>query len=230
VVSPRRRAPSVLGLAATLAAVALPACTSAELAPPVVRMRTGPAAARPMRRVVALPSSCGSLTQVAIETADPAQSRWETRAACPANTMTAIDNAIRAHLEFRGFHIIDGDKVNAVTGTRREVSERRGFFQTTTTTTETAGARFADATPFEQRDILRELGADGVLTTRISIGAGLGFGQRRTIIVQLRLLAAADGALVWARRCELEVAGLAATDELAMEAGARCAIEEARAR
>ena len=219
---------AALALVALAAALALPACTSAELAPPVVRMRAGPAAERPMRRVVALPSSCGSLTQIAVETEDPARPRWETRAACPAHTMAAIDNAIRSTLELRGFHIIDSDKVNAVTGTRREIQARRGFLQTTTT--ETEGARFADATPFEQRDILRELGADGVLTTRISIGAGLGFGQRRTVIVQLRLLAAADGALVWARRCELEVAGLLATDELAMERGARCAVEEARAR
>jgi hypothetical protein len=63
----------------------------------------------------------------------------------------------------------------------------------------TTGARFTDATPFEQRDILRERRADGVLSTRISIGADLGIGQRRTAIVQLRLLAF-DGTLAWARR------------------------------
>jgi hypothetical protein len=142
--------------------------------------------------------------------------------------MAAIDNAIRSRLEFHGFNVIDADKVNAVTATRREVEERRGFLRTATA--ETTGARFLDATPFEQREILRELGADGVLTTRISIGAGLGAGQRRTIVVQLQLLAAADGALAWARRCELEVGGLLATDELAMVSGARCAVEGASVR
>jgi len=214
--------PRVLGLAA-LAAFALPACTSVELAPPVVRIRTGPAAERPLRRVVALPSTCGSLTQIPIETEDPAQPRWETRVTCPANAMAAIDHAIRATLAYRGFHIIDSEQVNAVTARRREIMERRGFLEITTTVT--VGALFADATPFEQYDILRELGAEGVLTTRISIGAGLGRSQRRTVTVQLRLLAT-DGTLAWARRCELEVADfLVATDERAIERGARCVVE-----
>jgi hypothetical protein len=217
-----------LGLAALAAALAPPACTSAELAPPAVRLRTGPAAARPMRRVIALPATCGSLTVVPIETEDSPHPRWETRATCPADAMASIDDLIRSGLELRGFRIIDADKVNAVTATRREIQERRGFLQTTTTVT--VSSLFVDATPFEQRDILRELGAEGVLTARIAIGAGLGIGQRRTVIVQLRLTAA-DGTLAWARRCELEVAGLlVASDELAMDRGARCVIDGVAAR
>lgn len=213
----------VLGVVALAAASAPAACSSVELAPPVVRMRAGPAVERSLRRVVALPSTCGSLTLIPLPTGDPDRHHWETRPACPEHAMAAIDNAIRSSLELRGFHVIDAEKVNAVTATRREVRERRGFLQATTT--ETTGARFTDATPFEQRDILRELRADGVLSTRISIGAGLGIGQRRTVTVQLRLLAV-DGALAWARRCELEVAGLlTASDELAMERGARCVVE-----
>lgn len=221
--------PRALRLVALAAASALPACPGAELAPPVLRVRAGPAAERVVRRVVALPGSCGTLTDIRVPTGDPETPYvWERRVACPANTMTAIDNAIRSSLEFGGFDIIDADKVNAVTATRREIEERRGFLHRTTT--ETEGATFLDATPFEQLEILRELAADGVLTTRVSVGAGVGAGQRRTVVVQLRLVAAADGALAWSRRCELEVGGLFTTDELAMERAARCAIEGAAAR
>jgi hypothetical protein len=78
-----------------------------------------------MRRVVALPSTCGSLTQVPIPTGDPDRHHWETRPNCSEHTMAAIDTAIRSSLEFRGFHVIDAEEVNAVTATRREVRERR---------------------------------------------------------------------------------------------------------
>jgi len=213
---------------ALAAVLCLTGCSSVELAPPVIRARMGPAAERSVRRVVALPATCGALTQIRIETADPAHPIWETRAACPAITMAAIDTAIRSSLEFGGFEIIDSERVNAVTATRHEVEQRTSHYATKTT--EQVGARFEDATPFEQTEILRELRADGVLNTRIWVGAGVGAGQRRVIAVQIRLLSTTDGALVWARRCELEVGGLIVTDEVAMERGARCAVEGTRAR
>lgn len=212
-----------------IALVLATACSSSELAAPLIRARMGPAAQRPLHRVVARPASCGTLSSIAIPNAgDPQHSHWETRAMCSADAMTATDVAIRSILEFGGFEIIDSERVNAVTATRHEVEERKAFY--TTKTTEQEGARFEDATPFEQADILRELGAEGVLTTRIWIGADVGFGQRRTVAVQVRLVAISDGALVWARRCEFEVGGLVATDDVAMERGARCAIEGTRAR
>lgn len=208
--------------AAVVALVGLGACASVELAPPLVRARTGPAMARPIRRVVAIPATCGALSVERIDAAGKA------RATCPDTALRAVDMAIRSQLEFGGFEIIDSEQVNAVTATRHEVQERWGHGPTTTTT-EQHGARFEDATPFEQTAILQELGAEGVLNTRLWIGAGVGFGQRRTIAVQIRLLATSDGALAWARRCELEVGGIT-TDEVAMERGTRCAIADARAR
>jgi hypothetical protein len=208
---------------------ALCACSSVELAQPVIRARMGPAAERSVRRVVALPATCGALTLVRMETADPAHPSWVQRSTCPALAMKSIDNAIRSSLEFGGFEIIDGERVNAVTASRHEVEVRRGG-ELASRTTEQTGARFEDATPFEQDAILKELRADGVLNVRISVGAGSGAGQRRTIVVQVQLLAAGDRAMVWARRCELEVGGIFTTDELAMERASRCAIEGTRVR
>jgi hypothetical protein len=197
--------------------------------------------------VVALPATCGSLTTVRIETSDPDHPRWEQRSACSGVAMKAVDNAIRSGLEFGGFAIIDSENVNAVTGTRQEIERRSREYRTTMTGTETApeiasaavsgektsevrGARFEDATPLEQNAILGQLGAQGLLNARISIGASIGAGQRRTIVLQLQLLEMPTRALVWARRCELEVGGLMATDELAMERAASCAAEGIRAR
>ena len=55
---------------------ALCACSSVELAQPVIRARRGPAADRPVRRVVALPATCGAVTLERMETADPAHPSW----------------------------------------------------------------------------------------------------------------------------------------------------------
>jgi hypothetical protein len=232
--------------AATLAALArglacglaLSACASAELAAPVLRARTGPAAERPVRRVVATPSTCGTLGLSIIGAGPHAQVQQHVR--CTATAMRAVDQLVRANLELGGFSVIDAEKVNAVTAARREVQLRRQHLtvqerpglvlardgaEAVTTEVETQGARFEDATPREQQEMISELGAQGVLATRITIGAGVGIGMRRLATVQLQLVEMPARALVWARRCELEVGGLFISDELAMERAARCASE-----
>jgi hypothetical protein len=191
----------------------LGACASAELVAPVVRVHRG--TARTPARVVAVAASCGALSRVSVPVGVGEPARWEVRSACPAPALRAAELAVRSSLEFAGFHILDAERVNAVTATRRE-TVRGGV-----TTSTTAGARFEDATPFEQQEILRALGADGRLAVRISIGAGRGFGARRIATVQLQLLAAPH-ALVWARRCDVEI-GLV-RDEVAIEQAARCAV------
>lgn len=226
------RAPGVPASRGALAAVAaavavaltVAGCSSVELAPPQLVTRAGPAAKRTIRRVVALPATCGTLGLERIETGDPDHPIWQPRESCPRDALTVVDGVVRSRLELAGFEIIDSERVNAVTASRHEetTDDER-------TVTERVGARFADATPFEQGEILRALGADGVLGIRIALGAGVGMSARRTVAVQIRLLAV-DGAMAWARRCELEVAGLMATDEAAMEQGARCAVQGVAAR
>ena len=216
-------------LAGSLVALtlALPGCSSVELAAPQHRLRLGPAAAHPVRRILAAPATCGSLTMVRVETGDPEHPRWEPRRSCAAQAQRAVDQAIRAGLEFGGFNVIDSEKVNAVTASRQEILLRQE--QRERKLAEVEGALFGDATPAEQDSILAELGAQGLLSARIFIGAGVGAGERRVAMVQLQLVEVPSRALVWARRCELEVGGLLATDELAMQRAARCAVEGIRA-
>lgn len=218
---------AILAVLAALATLALGAggCTSAELAGPQVRARIGPAAALPIKRIVALPATCGSLALHMVPSATGQPTREV--AECPRAALEGIDQAVRAALDFAGYEVIDAERVNAITAQRHEVEQYSGRGDGAHTS-QTAGATFDDATPFEQAEILQELEVDGVLNTRIWIGADVGMSGRRTVAVQVRLVASRDRALVWARRCELEVG--AARDPLAMERAARCAAEGARPR
>jgi hypothetical protein len=198
------------------------ACTSAQLAPPVLRTRKGPGDPRAVKRVVALPATCGALSLERVETADPHAPLFLPRK-CPEQALKGVDQAIRSALDFQGLVVIDSERVNAVSATRHEVEVRRGY--SATVRTEQQASMFEDATPLEQVEILRELRADGLLNTRIFIGAGMGLSARRTVTVQVRLRTV-DGALVWARRCDVEV-GLT-MDQAAIEQAAKCAIEGAR--
>jgi hypothetical protein len=210
---------------------ALGACSSVELAAPVVRGRVGPAAARQVRSIVALPASCGTLSMVRVPLEGSAAT-WVQQVACSDTALRAVDQTVRSNLELGGFSVIDSERVNAVTGSRREVQERRQYWGGVQSSTEIEqrGARFEDATPLEQRALLAELGAQGLLTTRVAVGASVGAGQRRVVTVQLQLLDVPERQLVWSRRCELEVGGIFATDEVAMTSAASCAAEGIRAR
>ncbi len=210
-------------LAATGIAVALGACaTPAEIQPPVLRVRRGPAASRPVHRVVATRATCGSFSSLAGDAGAVAS------APCSPDAVRGVDELVRAALEFRGYDVLDAEAINAVTAARSETtterSDRPGATRSSVTTVE-EGSRFEDRTPLEQTAILRKLGADGVVSTRIWIGARAGaMSMERTATVQVTLAGAADGALVWSRRCDLLVGGLTATDAVAMEHGARCAM------
>jgi hypothetical protein len=200
----------------------LAGCGSARLSATVTRSQWGPAAAGPVRRVVALGASCGSLQLHLVE---PASSTTTLEVQeCARDALTGTDQTIRSALDFAGYEVIDAEQVNAVTARRREVAVRHGIM--VTRTTRTTGATFVDATPAEQTEILKELRADGMLAARVWIGAGVGFSSRRTVSVQLRLTTSTDRALVWARRCEIEVG--VEQDPSAMQRAARCAAEGAR--
>lgn len=202
-----------------LLALLVVGCTSAELAPPVYSAQRGPAADRHVKRIVALPATCGALSQTAVKTADG--NMMAVPAKCPDQALASVNQMIRSQLDFLGMQVIDSDKVNAVTASRHEV-EIRSKYQTTNTA-EVHGSLFDDATPKEQADILRELGADGVLSTRVFIGAGIGFAARRTVVVQVRLRTADNGTLIWAHRCAVEIGGID-FDIDGIQDAARCAM------
>jgi len=205
-------------------ALALAGCGSATLTPALTRARSGPAADQPIRRVVAMEATCGSLELHVVQPSSPSV-RLEVLE-CGRDALAGADQSIRSALDFAGYGVIDAERVNAVAARRRELEERHGLLSTRTA--RTTGVTFADATPAEQADILKALGADGVLTTRVWIGAGTGFSSRRSVSVQLRLATAADRTLVWARRCEIEV-GIE-PDQSAIQRAARCAAEGGRPR
>lgn len=208
-------------VARALLSLLIMGCASAELAPPVYTALRGPAAERKVKRLVALPATCGTLSTVTVKSGEgyaaiPAE--------CPTQSLPAVNQMIRSQLDFLGFQVIDSDKVNAVTASRHEVEVRNKY--QTTTSTETHGSLFDDATPAEQADILRELGADALLSTRVFVGPGSGFSRRRTVVVQVRLRTASDGTMIWAHRCEVEIAGVAFDIDGIQEA-ARCAMGKA---
>jgi hypothetical protein len=218
-----------------LAAVILWAgCSSVELLPDRVRVRTGPAAGMKTHKLVALPATCGALSTLA----GTAESSSETAltSECAPPDVEGVDGSVRAALEFQGFQVIDSEQLNATSRERiekietsRSVSAGVRSPESWSREVERRGATFVEAPPSLQKSILQELGADGLLSTRIWIGAATGLSARRAVEVQVRLLHVPSGKLVWARRCTLEVGGLV-TDAMAMERAARCATRGAAAR
>lgn len=232
-----------------LAALALCACASVELAPRDLRTRRGPAAARPVRRVVALPATCGTLAFPAPQTAEAAAPPEQPTAPDPANPyhswrmfslcddaqLAGVDARVRALLEFRGLDVIDSERVNAEPRRRVERSEsttwRIGAEPPATSGSreiDVEGASFLDATPAMQEAIAHDLGADGLLNTRVWIGSPEGMAGRRSVEVQVRLLHLPEQEMVWASRCAVEIGGVE-SDSQGMERAARCAVEGALA-
>ncbi len=213
----------------------LVACSSVELLPDRVRVRTGPAAGMKTRKVVALPATCGALSALA-PTAETSQSTASALTSeCAPPDVEGVDGSVRAALEFQGFQVIDSEQLNATSRERiekiettRSVSQGVRSPESWSREVERRGATFVEAPPSLQKSILEELGADGLLSTRIWIGASTGLSARRAVEVQVRLLNVPTGKLVWARRCTLEVGGLI-TDAMAMERAARCATRGATA-
>jgi len=110
----------------------LTGCVSAELAPPRLIAREGAASRRTIRRVVALPATCGGMINAELmNQGDPAY----TPGMCTQQVLQGADQAIRSALEFQGLTVIDSEKVNAVTasvararrgGRRRALHFREG--------------------------------------------------------------------------------------------------------
>lgn len=225
-------------------AVGLAGCSSVELDAPTVRYAAGPAAIRPIRKVVAVRASCGSLSgfsrsQLNAPTSTPAE-RTEmpgyrsSAVACDDKFLDGVDQLVRSALEFRGYAVVDSERVNAVTAKRTEVIVRerdesdRGRLTAIDKKAEVTGSLFADAPPSLQDRILDELGAEGMLNARIFIGAPIARSPRRVILVQVRLIDVETGELAWASRCNF-TAGWE-VDEVAVMRAARCAVDKIEVR
>lgn len=230
----------VIWMALVSASVSMLGCRgSSELAGPDIRLRKGPAYEQPIRRVVALRSTCGALTAVDAAGQNPdtlaGQQGGKTKRdkkervtfaeECPEKHMDGVDALVRSALAFQGFSVLDSETVNATTFKRKEIRDKRSTdgVERVTRLAEARGSRFIDATPMVQDEVLAELGADGIVNTRIWIGAGVGLSVRRNVDVQIRLLHVPSAELVWAVRCRVE-AGFELNERPIMKA-ARCAAE-----
>ncbi len=191
-----------------------------EKRPPATEFVRGPRSAQLPHRVLAFQSMCGSLSK-RISTPDaihsvnePARVTFTEVEPCGAPNRLAVDTAVRAELEFRGYIIVDDSAVNVITGTRTETSETTTNTTAMGTTTqqhqlaEINGIAFVDASPKDQQAVLDQLGVDGLLTTRIWLGTGRSNGvngrDMPLVRVQVRLVDAATGQMVWTTRCEVE--------------------------
>lgn len=226
-----------------LLALCAASCASVELAPNDLRTRTGPAAGRQVRRVLALPATCGTLTPWtgaappprAVDPQRP-EGNWAIFSECDDAHLIGVDARVRALLEFRGLDVIDSERVVAETRRRVErvesTASRAGAAPPDVSETreiDVEGPGYLDAPPALQDAITGELGADGLLNTRIWIGAPEGFAGRRRIEVQVRLLHLPEQEMVWASRCGVEIGGVE-SDSAGMEEAARCAVEGVLAR
>jgi hypothetical protein len=212
-----------------VAALALSGCSSSSLIAAEVRTQHGPSFQRPVRRVLALPATCGGFYGAPFRLPDPFGEvrdalRTLTASQCPPAAVQGADSIVRARMAFFGYDVIDSERVNAVTAARRlTLQSANGGPQTATS--EARGARFEDATPRQQAEILRELGADAVVTMRIWLGSTESLLGRRVVRSQVQLRAVPEGTLIWARRCDLEIDGVKDTDASGMDRTARCAVE-----
>ena len=133
---------------------------------------------------------------------------------CGPSHQHAVAEATRMALEFDGYSIVDSELLRAEMLRRHQTGSRDEVV---------GGTLFAEASPAEQHQILRDVGADGVVTTTLTISQARGAEAARTVAVEMAVLLL-DGELVWWSQCRAE-SGYAASNEEAIDTATRCAIE-----
>lgn len=184
---------------AAAACLALLAC-SVEKMPPIVMIRRGDPA--PVKRVVILPSECGT------------------------TLCQGIDAIVAADLAFRGYDVIDLERIAAVERRRTEVqvseqdtSEPGAPVTSSHRTVTVTGAMLSDLDVWTLRDELAAMGVDGLVRVRTAAIEG----RPARIEALVRVTRARDATLAWSALCDVEVSALASADENA-ERAVRCAL------
>jgi hypothetical protein len=238
--------------------VALAACSSVELKPAVVRSNAGPASTRSIQRVVALPATCGTLAMETLPASSPSEAvvvpkMCDQEAVASADRSIRLALASRGYevIDSHDITLVPREVIEEPHDTTfvprdaeapdnaplvpRDAEEGhdtpfvpRDAGEAPDDDVVESVARFEHAPPNEQAAILIDLRADAVLSTRIWIGSSIGMSGRHEVIAQVQLLGVPDRALVWARRCELEVGSAFATESDDIERVARCVMEDAK--
>lgn len=171
-------------------------CSSSSFRQPIHETRQGPASHAALRRVVVMPSTCGSFLTFRDTEGNTSRPR------CKALQLETVDTLVRVELDFRGFDVVAA-KVNATTFSRIENISQQGQSSKSVRVVR-SGSSFADVTPRIQDQIIKDLGADGLLLTRIWLGAGIGASSRHEVLVQVSMIDTKSSELVWARKCSIE--------------------------
>ena len=174
------------------------ACTLEKM-PPIAMVRTGAPAA--VHRVVLLPSECGT------------------------RLCKGLDQLVAAELSFRGYEIVDLERLNAIERTRTEVEitwsasdsgvasgggERR---------VEVRGPTLSDVDIWTLRAELKAMGVDSVVHVR----SAWVFGKPERVISLVRVTRADDARMISSALCELEV-GTFDTFQEGADRTTRCAL------
>lgn len=192
----------------TLLALSL-TMTAACAAKPAAEVRYGQARASGAPRVVLTPAVCSSV-----------------EGECTDEYVTGTTGKVASELEFRGYTIIDAETLvlgalerDTISVELREfgtrIAELRGQAQ--------RGSVFEDLSPALRRELLQEARAEGVLSTRITIGPRNGVGPVRQNSVQVRLGLGDGGELAWVTRCSAE-SGFNPPVDQALASATSCAL------
>jgi hypothetical protein len=179
--------------------VVLVAACTLEKMPPIAMVRDGVPAR--VHRVVLLPSECGT------------------------PLCKGLDQMVKAELSFRGYEIVDLERLNAVERKRTEVqitwtetingvtssgSERR---------VEVRGPTLSDVDIWTLRDELKAMGVDSVVRVRTAWV----FAKPQRVVALVRVTRAEDAVLIASALCELEV-GTFDTFQEGSDRTTRCAL------
>ena len=184
--------------AALVATLATAAC-GVEKMPPIIMQRQGTAA--PVKRVAILPAECGTVV------------------------CKGVDALVAADLAFRGYDVVDLDRIAALERARTEVQvhdqDASGPTATSTSsrTVTVAGPMLSDVDVWTLRAELAAMGVDGVV--RVRTAELEGWPER--VEAMVRVTRTADASLVWSTLCEIEVSVLDLANENA-ERAVRCAL------
>lgn len=174
---------------------------------PQARVTPGPARQATLRKILAMPTECA---------ANEAEMCTEAQA-------VAVDAATRMSLEFAGLRLVDSEVVNAYLRARITRTDNNS---TTTEVDEREGASWLTASDDIRRRLLLDLGIEGYLTTRITVGQAKNVEDQRTVSVTVSIVRAADLEAKWTSVCSIETGRYYFADE-AVEVAVRCALESA---